>query len=67
MSLPFSSPSEPREIDRVRRILATVGIASTVTETFPPNSPTFGWSQHPGPNAAVLLVASKRSESNPLG
>jgi len=67
MSPPFSSPSEPREIVRVRRIFATAGIATTVTETFPPNSPAFGWSQHPGPNAAVLLVASKPSEPNPLG
>lgn len=65
MSPPFSSSAEPSEIERVRRVLATAGITSTVTETFPPQSPAFGWSPrpHPGPNAAVLLVASKPSES----
>lgn len=69
MSPPFSGPAGPNEIERVRRVLATAGITSTVTETLPPQSPAFGWSPHPhpGPNAAVLLVASKSSELDPLG
>lgn len=67
MSPPFSSAPEPIEIERVRRVLATAGIESTVTETFPPQSPAFGWSPHPGPNAAVLLVASKPSEPDQFG
>ncbi|WP_157379805.1 hypothetical protein [Burkholderia ubonensis] len=68
MNPPFSSSFEPSEIDRVRRVLATAGITSTLTETFPQQSPAFGWSPrpHPGPNAAVLLVASKPSEHNPF-
>lgn len=67
MSPPFTAPPEPSAIERVRRVLATAGITSTVTETFPPNSPAFGWSAHPGPDAAVLLVASKPSKPDPLG
>lgn len=59
MSPPFTSHSEPCEIDRVRRILAAVGMPSTLLEKLPPKSPMFGWSDHPGPHAAVLLVASK--------
>ncbi|SIT47126.1 exported hypothetical protein [Paraburkholderia ribeironis] len=69
MSPPFCSSPVPSEIERVRRVLATAGITSTVTETFPPQSPAFGWSPrpHPGPNAAVLLVASKSSELDRFG
>lgn len=68
MSPPFSSSPEPSEIERLRRVLATAGLTSTVTETFAPQSPAFGWGPrpHPGPNAAVLLVASKPSEFNPF-
>lgn len=62
MSPPFTSPSEPREVDRVRRILAAVDMPSTVMETLPAKSPMFGWGEHPGPHAAVLLVASKPSK-----
>lgn len=62
MSPPFTSPSKPHEIDRVRRILTAVGMPSTLMETLPPKSPMFGWSDHPGPDAAVLLVASKPSK-----
>ncbi|WP_321864683.1 hypothetical protein [Burkholderia cenocepacia] len=61
MGPPFTNSPEPREIERVRRVLETAGIALTVTEEFPPTSPAFGWSPHPhpGPNAAVLVAASK--------
>lgn len=63
MGPPFTNSPEPREIERVRRVLETAGIALTVTEEFPPMSPAFGWSPHPhpGPNAAVLVAASKPS------
>ncbi|MGU3779196.1 hypothetical protein [Burkholderia metallica] len=68
MSPPFSGAPAPSEIDRVRRVLANAGLASTEREAFPPQSPAFGWSPrpHPGPNAAVLLVASKASEPEQL-
>lgn len=66
MGPPFTGSPEPSEIERVRRVLATAGIASTLTETFPAKSPAFGWSPHPGPNAAVLLVAPKPSTRNPI-
>ncbi|UXU86794.1 hypothetical protein [Burkholderia sp. S-53] len=61
MGPPFTDSPESSEIERVRRVLATAGIKLTVTETFPPQSPAFGWSPHPhpGPNAAVLLAGSK--------
>ncbi|WP_175759546.1 hypothetical protein [Burkholderia ambifaria] len=67
MGPPFSDPPEPSEIERVRRVLATAGITLTVTEAFPPQSPAFGWSPrpHPGPNAAVLLAASKPPPREP--
>ncbi|WP_322082389.1 hypothetical protein [Burkholderia sp. BCC1972] len=68
MGPPFSIAPARSEIDRVRRVLANAGIASTETAAFPPQSPAFGWSPrpHPGPNAAVLLVASKASEPDQL-
>lgn len=61
MGPPFNDSSQPSEIERVRRVLAAAGIALTVTDAFPPQSPAFGWSPrpHPGPNAAVLLAAAK--------
>ena len=65
MGPPFSDAPNPDEIDRARRVLASAGIASTATDAFPPQSPAFGWSPrpHPGPKAAVLLVASKPQNS----
>lgn len=62
MSPPFTSPSEPQEIERVRRILTAASMPSTLMETLPSRSPMFGYSNHPGPRAAVLLVASKPSD-----
>ena len=65
MGPPFTGAPEPGEIERTCRVLATAGITATLTETFPRQSPAFGWSPHPGPNAAVLLVGSKPAKPNP--
>jgi hypothetical protein len=47
MSPPFSSSPEPSEIERLRRVLATAGLTSTVTETFAPQSPALAGAHVP--------------------